>query len=160
MPFRSKSQQRAMHAKASRGEIDEKTIHEWDEATKHQPGGFKALPEKKAAAEGALAALDDLGLEKVAFLPALMAAGRAALPWAARGAKALMSGGVASQAAMGAGLGALSAPPGQRLQGAAVGGAGGAVGGGIGKMIPGMTGQIAGQVGGMVAGNALQGAMG
>lgn len=46
MPFLSKSQQRAMHAKASRGEIPKKTIHHWDEETKKMPGGFKSLPEK------------------------------------------------------------------------------------------------------------------
>jgi len=45
MPFKSKSQQRFMHAAASRGDIPEKTVHEWDESTKKKKGGFKKLPE-------------------------------------------------------------------------------------------------------------------
>lgn len=56
MPFKSKSQQRFMHAAASRGDIDPKTVHEFDEATKHKKGGFGKLPEKvhhkKAFVEG------------------------------------------------------------------------------------------------------------
>ena len=46
MPHRSKSQQRAMHALAARGEISQDKVQEWDEATKRKKGGFKALPEK------------------------------------------------------------------------------------------------------------------
>ena len=46
MPFVSRSQQRAMHAKARRGEISQDTIKHWDEETKKVPGGFQALPEK------------------------------------------------------------------------------------------------------------------
>lgn len=64
MPFVSKSQQRAMHAKAGRGEISQAKIHEYDEATKRRPGGFKGLPEhasskpaKKAAMHGLKAAM-------------------------------------------------------------------------------------------------------
>lgn len=48
VPYVSKLQQRAMHAKASRGEISKKVVKEFDEATKKKPGGFKSLPEKKA----------------------------------------------------------------------------------------------------------------
>ena len=46
MPYKSKSQQRAFHAKAARGEISAETVKHWDEATKRAPGGFKSLPEK------------------------------------------------------------------------------------------------------------------
>lgn len=53
MPFKSKSQQRAMHAKANAGKIPQSTVHEFDEATKAQPGGFGALPEHVGAAVGA-----------------------------------------------------------------------------------------------------------
>lgn len=42
MPYASKAQARAMHAKANRGEISQKTVHEFDEST-----NFKKLPEKK-----------------------------------------------------------------------------------------------------------------
>jgi hypothetical protein len=35
-----------MHARAARGEIPEKVVHEFDEATKKQKGGFAKLPEK------------------------------------------------------------------------------------------------------------------
>ena len=41
MPFKSKAQQRAMHAKAARGEISKKVIEEFDRAT-----DFKKLPER------------------------------------------------------------------------------------------------------------------
>lgn len=34
-----------MHAKANQGEISQKTVHEWDEATKSH-GGFSKLPER------------------------------------------------------------------------------------------------------------------
>ena len=46
MPYKSKAQQRAMHAKAERGEIAPSVVHEFDEATKKQKGGFAKLPEK------------------------------------------------------------------------------------------------------------------
>jgi len=46
MPYKSAAQQRAMHAKAAAGEIDPAVVHEFDEATKKQKGGFKALPER------------------------------------------------------------------------------------------------------------------
>ena len=42
MPYASKAQARAMHAKAARGEISQKTVHEFDKAT-----DFKHLPERK-----------------------------------------------------------------------------------------------------------------
>jgi hypothetical protein len=64
MPFKSKAQARAMHAKAGRGEISKKVIHEWDEATKSH-GGFSKLPErlKKSAFEaGQQAAKQNFGL--------------------------------------------------------------------------------------------------
>ena len=48
MPFRSVKQQRAMEAKAGRGEISKKVIKEFETATKKQPGGFSSLPEKVA----------------------------------------------------------------------------------------------------------------
>jgi hypothetical protein len=41
MPFKSKSQQRAMEAKADRGEIPKKTIREFERAT-----DFSRLPER------------------------------------------------------------------------------------------------------------------
>lgn len=56
MPYASTAQQRLFHAKAARGEISAATVHEWDEATKKKPGGFKALPKKvkkKRTAAGA-----------------------------------------------------------------------------------------------------------
>jgi len=49
MPFKSKAQQKAMYAKADKGEIDKKVVEEFSDATKKQKGGFAALPEKKAA---------------------------------------------------------------------------------------------------------------
>lgn len=45
MPYKSKAQQRYMHAAASRGEISEDTVKEFDQATKKGPG-FKSLPER------------------------------------------------------------------------------------------------------------------
>lgn len=42
MPYASKSQARAMHAKAERGEISAKTVKEFDKAT-----DFRHLPEHK-----------------------------------------------------------------------------------------------------------------
>jgi hypothetical protein len=42
VPYKSKAQARAMHAKAARGEISKKTIKEWDRKTKG-----KKLPERK-----------------------------------------------------------------------------------------------------------------
>lgn len=47
MPYKSKAQQRAMHAKAERGEIPKKVVEEFDRATKKKKGGFKSLPAKK-----------------------------------------------------------------------------------------------------------------
>jgi len=41
MPYKSKAQQRAMHAKASRGEISQRVVKEFDKAT-----NFKGLPER------------------------------------------------------------------------------------------------------------------
>lgn len=46
MPYASKAQQRKFHTMAARGEIDQKTVKEWDRETKKAPGGFKVLPEK------------------------------------------------------------------------------------------------------------------
>lgn len=48
MPYASKAQQRKFHAMAARGEISQAKVHEWDEATKHTSGGFKALPDRKS----------------------------------------------------------------------------------------------------------------
>lgn len=45
-PYVSRAQQRAMHAKAERGEISPAVVHEFDEATKRKRGGFQSLPEK------------------------------------------------------------------------------------------------------------------
>lgn len=45
MPYKSKAQQRFMHAAASRGEISHETVKEWDAATKKKKGGFTKLPE-------------------------------------------------------------------------------------------------------------------
>lgn len=41
MPYKSKAQARAMHAKAARGEIKKSVVKEFDQAT-----NFKRLPEK------------------------------------------------------------------------------------------------------------------
>jgi len=46
MPFRSRAQQRYMHAAAARGEIPRGTVREWDRETERKRGGFEALPEK------------------------------------------------------------------------------------------------------------------
>ena len=46
MPFRSKAQQRKLESLASQGKFPQKSIEEWEQATKAQPGGFKGLPEK------------------------------------------------------------------------------------------------------------------
>jgi hypothetical protein len=48
MPFKSKSQQRYMHAAASRGDIPQRTVAEFDKATQKKKGGFSGLPEKMA----------------------------------------------------------------------------------------------------------------
>lgn len=56
MPYKSKAQQGKFHAMAARGEISQAKVHEWDQATKKQPGGFKALPghvRKKARSSAA-----------------------------------------------------------------------------------------------------------
>lgn len=47
MPFKSQAQRSLFYAKAARGEIPEKTVEEWEDATKRK----KSLPErvKKAA---------------------------------------------------------------------------------------------------------------
>lgn len=42
MPFKSKAQQRFLEAKRPKGV----NLKEWEQATKAQPGGFKALPER------------------------------------------------------------------------------------------------------------------
>lgn len=52
MPFQSRAQQRAMHAKANRGEIKESVVKEFDRATAKKPGGFRALPARVAARKG------------------------------------------------------------------------------------------------------------
>lgn len=57
-----------------------------------------------AYSSGAYAACAALGLEKVAFLPALAAAGRAAAPTLMRAGRALMSGTPGSMAATGRNL--------------------------------------------------------
>ena len=54
MPYASAAQQRLFHAMENRGEMSHKKVHEWDQATKKEKGGFKALPEhvhRKEAAE-------------------------------------------------------------------------------------------------------------
>lgn len=43
MPFKSEAQRRKFHAMASRGEISDSTVQEWEDATKNK----KDLPEKK-----------------------------------------------------------------------------------------------------------------
>lgn len=43
MPYASKAQQRFFHAAAARGDIPQKTVHEYDEATK---GSYTSLPER------------------------------------------------------------------------------------------------------------------
>lgn len=43
MPYKSKAQQRAFHAKLARHEISPKVVHEFDEATK---GHYQDLPER------------------------------------------------------------------------------------------------------------------
>jgi len=61
MPYASKAQQRAMHAKADRGEIPRKVVDEFDAATK---GRFDKLPEraKRAHVAGRDAALRRFGV--------------------------------------------------------------------------------------------------
>ena len=51
MPYSSKSQARAMHAKANRGEIKQSVVKEFDKAT-----NFKSLPEKVKPKSGGLKA--------------------------------------------------------------------------------------------------------
>ena len=46
-PYQSKAQARAMHAKASRGEISKKVVKEFDKAT-----NFKKIPEKVKKKKG------------------------------------------------------------------------------------------------------------
>lgn len=46
MAYSSKRQQRALHAKVARGEISQKVIEEFDQATKAKAGGFASLPER------------------------------------------------------------------------------------------------------------------
>ena len=46
MPYKSKAQAKAMHAKAERGEIPKTVVEEFDRATK-KAGGFRRLPAKK-----------------------------------------------------------------------------------------------------------------
>jgi hypothetical protein len=47
VPYESTAQQRWAHSPAGVKALGgEGKVHEWDEATKAQPGGFKALPGK------------------------------------------------------------------------------------------------------------------
>lgn len=48
MPYQSRSQQRAFHAKLNRGEISESTVKEWDEASKGKKLPDR-LPPKKSS---------------------------------------------------------------------------------------------------------------
>lgn len=65
MPFKSEAQRRLFHAKAARGEISEKTVSEWEHATKNK----KKLPmhvkkhEKRAYELGVAKALEVFNLE-------------------------------------------------------------------------------------------------
>lgn len=61
MPFKSEAQRKLFHAKAARGEIPEKTVSEWEHATKNK----KALPEhvKKSYERGVTQALHIFALE-------------------------------------------------------------------------------------------------
>jgi len=45
MPYKSKAQAAAFHAKEAKGEIPHETVKEWDAATKRKKGGFAKLPE-------------------------------------------------------------------------------------------------------------------
>jgi hypothetical protein len=47
MPYKSKAQERAMHAKAERGEIPASTITEFDKASKGKKLPERAKPKKK-----------------------------------------------------------------------------------------------------------------
>jgi hypothetical protein len=68
MPYRSTAQQRKFHAMAARGEISKEVVSEWDQATKKQPGGFKALPKKVKSAElTPLAKIAARALQKMAM---------------------------------------------------------------------------------------------
>jgi hypothetical protein len=54
MPYESTAQQRWAHSESGLKALGgQAKVHEWDEATKAQPGGFKALPKrvKKPAAK-------------------------------------------------------------------------------------------------------------
>lgn len=55
MPFKSRAQQRRFHANPPLG-ISKAKVHEYDEATKGQAGGFAALPEKAVQATASKAA--------------------------------------------------------------------------------------------------------
>jgi len=50
MPYESRAQQRWAHSPTGIKALGGKAkVHEWDEATKAKKGGFKGLPERKAA---------------------------------------------------------------------------------------------------------------
>ena len=52
MPYESKAQQRWAHTPAGTKALGGAAkVHEWDEATKSKPGGFKALPKHVSKAK-------------------------------------------------------------------------------------------------------------
>lgn len=57
MPFKSEAQRRLFHAKADRGEISQKTVHEWEHKTKNKEDLPYHAKHKKSAAELAMEAL-------------------------------------------------------------------------------------------------------
>ena len=69
MPFKSESQRRLFHAKADRGEISKKIVHEWEHKTKNKkelPMHVKKSELQDAYTAGVRQAMADSGLLKTA----------------------------------------------------------------------------------------------
>jgi len=113
MPFKSEAQRRLFHAKAARGEISEKTVHEWEHETKNK----KKLPlhVKKAYELGARAALAHFSKEADAVLTPAQRAATATIQ------------GLSSMA-----MNAAMAPSGDKMRQALIGGVSDAAGGYLG----------------------------
>jgi len=54
MPFKSEAQRKLFHAKAARGEISEKTVHEWEHATRNKKDLPEHVKNKKHAYESGI----------------------------------------------------------------------------------------------------------
>lgn len=138
MPFRSQAQRRFFYAAEARGDMPRGTARRWERETAkgrrlpekvahltEDTGEFSMTPKTAAFDSGVCA-----GLEKVAAagaVPGLVTRGIGAIGnWAAKNPN--LAAGVGS-GVLGAGIGATTAAPGSRLQGAMLGGA---LGGGAG----------------------------